>query len=106
MIKYADIKDFSRCGEVGRHLYQWLETKASNEDGNKIAVIIRAYDCESKIWVGYVLINQRKIINLPNQKIDLTDVTKILGDIKKVKSFKEFIKGSCDENFFKDFKEV
>lgn len=106
MIKYANIKDFTRCGERGSHIYQWMETKASNPNGNRITIIIRAYDCESKLWVGYVLLGAQKTINLPGLKVDLTDVIKILGEIKRVTSFKDFIKGSCAETFFKDFTDL
>jgi hypothetical protein len=104
MIKYAEIPEFQATGETefGSHLYTFREKEKQEPQ----IVLIRAYDVEPVLWCGLLFNSTKKIVNMPKRELDLTDVNNILGSVKRVDSFKEFIKGHSYESQFKDYEET
>lgn len=108
MIKYIDLPSFKALGECGMmsHLYQWMETE--NElDLDRKTILVRAYDVAPILWVGKIHSNStpKKIINCPNYEVDATKLKEVLPTMKRIASFKEFIKGHEYEHEFKGFEE-
>lgn len=106
MIKYAKIPEYTNLGEVPvmmSHLYQFIKV----QDKHQPIIFVRAYDVpEPLIWHGYLFMNDCEYQNLSLKGIDLSDVKKILGDVKEIKDFKEFIKGHYMESYFDPFKNM
>lgn len=113
MIKYASIKEFKALGEayIGAHLYQWMRepmyesTNPTEKYG--AVVLVRAYDIEPRVWVGYIFNGNDTYINgAQMQDGALDELVKILGPVKQCDDLKEFIDGHGVEYQFENFQKT
>jgi len=110
MLKYATIKGYNNIGELPfvTHLYQWLETLETCEVvsvGLKLrkVIFISAYKTSPfEYWVGYLVKKRANIyLNLPQEDIDLEEVSNLLGEQgKRIEDLQEFLK---DTTIFKGY---
>lgn len=104
MLKYATIKGYTNIGELPffSHLYQWLETSETCEvvsEGYKLrkVILISAYKTTPfEYWVGYLVKMRANIyLNLPQEDIDLEEVSNLLGEQgNRIEDLEEFLKGT------------
>lgn len=94
MLKYAKIKGFKNLGEVAPHVYEWVEDiDLSNQMGLVPEIIfINAYEREPIMYKGYVFSNSLEYMPIEPAFEEMEKVTKLIGEVKNIKDFNEFIK--------------
>jgi hypothetical protein len=103
MIKYITIPGYKNLGECGlfSHLYQF-KALTPDKDDNYPMIFIRSYDVPAILWHGNLLTKSKECIHI-NKELDLSYVEKVIGPVKQLSSFKEFIAGHIFEPDFNDF---
>jgi hypothetical protein len=103
MIKYVKIPGYVNLGEseMFSHLYQF---KALEPDENNYynMIFIWAYIGPATLWHGNILAKTKECIFV-EKELDLKEAESMIGPIKIIRNFKEFIKNNAFESSFKDF---
>jgi hypothetical protein len=100
MIKYVKIPGYTNLGEIQTfsHLYQFME----NGKETPMTILVHAYECDTKIFKGYVFNKTGIYKSVPLTNDELSKIEQATGKAKQV-DFKDFITGTIVEEFYKDF---
>jgi len=88
MIKYAKIDGYGALGEVGDHLYQWINKDFTKE--LRPVILVRAYISKPKVFKGIVLSRSQEYYPLEITE-DLSDLKSLVGELEVVTDLKELI---------------
>ena len=102
MIKYAERKDYKNVGEIQMfsHVYQFFE----NVEENPKIILIHAYDCDTKVFKGFLYDKSKTFINVDLLENETKKIEGYCGRVTQV-GFDEFIKETQFADLYKDIKE-
>ena len=69
-----------------------------------ITILVHAYECDTKIFKGYVFSKTSTYKSVPLTEEEISEIECATGKSEQV-DFQEFIKGTILEEVYKDFKE-
>lgn len=101
MIKYAEIEGYRNIGEINSfsHLYQFIE----NVEENPKIILIQAYECDAKVFKGFLYNNSKTFINIDLLDNEIEEIEKYCGDATQI-DFDELIKETDFAEFYEDYK--
>ena len=103
MIKYVNIKGYINRGEIYpfSHYYQFIQ----NNDDAPIIILVHAYECETKVFKGYLFTNNKTFKSVPMVDEEIKEIEFATGKLTQV-DFDEIIKESEFEENYSDFSKI